>query len=114
MSPAKRLRLPKALALSLWAVHPSETDGYTAPERCTAFLSGICPERETSSRDPAKDRLRTSPVEKFNARWRIATTRSGTRYRLVGRPLPAYAKWCRQHNYGGCALLRTMPPKAAR
>lgn len=70
---------------------------YAAPETYqTVYLTGKCPARasEVSRTGNPEHVVTTSRVVKWDPATRIATTNSGTRYRLVGPPEAGFKKWC--------------------
>jgi hypothetical protein len=95
-----------------WAVVPGERDNpYIAPEVAGICLWGLCPTRAAvvgRSGDPTH-KVYTTPVAEYDPTTRIATTRSGTRYRLVGDPAPDYAAWCKEKGYDPATIKRTAP-----
>lgn len=98
-------------ALLFWSIQTDHGDDpYKAPEQSAIRLHGVCPERaaevhrEGGSGEPT---VSTTRVVAFDPATLVATTRSGSRYRLEGPPSDSYATWCREQGIGDpIAVLR--------
>lgn len=93
-------------SLTEWSIGLDGGDGYRAPEICERVLHGHCPERGRSG-----PYIRTSPVDDYDPVTRIATTRSGSQYRLDGEPAAEYAAWCRENGHDYTRLFQPARPR---
>jgi len=92
-------------SLTQWAIGSADDNPYAAPEQSARVLHGICPERAAEVGAFLTEPLTTSAVVAFDPATRIATTASGTQYRLDGDPEPAYAAWCKANGHDFTRLL---------
>lgn len=98
--------------LTEWSLVCDPNDGYKAPEQLHQRLSGKAPTRRKEQGKPEyrwRDVITTSHVVGFVAETGIATTASGTQYRLVGPPSAPYAAWCANHGHDPLRLLPRAP-----
>jgi len=69
--------------LTMWALRNDPQNPYRAPESSRLYLEGVCEGK------PITTSHIVDVVEP-----RVCLTRSGSLYRLVGDPDPAYAEFC--------------------
>lgn len=85
--------------LENWSLNMNEDNPYLAPELRAIRLSGEC---ESRAKEITKtghiSHITTSRIINYNEETKIASTKSGTQYKL-GQPNPDYVKWCSDNGY---------------
>ena len=93
-------------SLTEWAIgYDDGGDGYRAPEQCAKVLHGICPARAAQVGAFLMEPITTSAVVAYDPETRVATTASGSKYRLEGEPKAEYAEWCKANGYDPSRVL---------
>ena len=85
--------------LKSWSLHAEPMSPYAAPEQAVIQLGGLCAQRAVEVGLAPLEPILTSRVTGFDKATRIATTKSGSQYRLVGEPEAGYAEWCRVNGH---------------